>query len=319
MLKYRFMPGPAHLRPKRPVTSNEPTEIQLPKTSFDVPVQRSLVHRRFTKGVLLTDGFQESEQSFIVSARWPRSHGFLRNDDTIDSALVAETLRQATIYVGHRFFGVPADSHFVMAGIRFEIDSESLAAGSNPIDLALHVTARDIRRGSEGLTSMKTSVVFMQDAVEIATGEGDLKILSPKLYARTRKGYGGMRAGGVHPWPHQRAGGDVVLPLKEDQWELIVDLTNPVYFDHPLDHVPGMLIIEAVRQVARNLAGEARGDLTNFSAQFSHYLELQPKTILVVRNFAEEDNGRIVLDAQVSQGPIAAITATATYKKSQIA
>lgn len=33
-----------------------------------------------------------------------------------------------------------------------------------------------------------------------------------------------------------------------DGWPLRVDRTHPILFDHQLDHVPGMLLLEAARQ-----------------------------------------------------------------------
>ncbi|WP_260845011.1 AfsA-related hotdog domain-containing protein [Streptomyces sp. SLBN-31] len=50
---------------------------------------------------------------------------------------------------------------------------------------------------------------------------------------------------------------DVVLsPLGQPhRWQLRVDTRHPVLFDHIVDHVPGMLLIEAARQAATATLG----------------------------------------------------------------
>ncbi|MPZ85458.1 MAG: hypothetical protein GEV28_35755 [Actinophytocola sp.] len=43
---------------------------------------------------------------------------------------------------------------------------------------------------------------------------------------------------------------NVVLSPAGDDHELIVDRTHPVFFDHPQDHAPGLLLVEAFQQAA---------------------------------------------------------------------
>jgi hypothetical protein len=47
---------------------------------------------------------------------------------------------------------------------------------------------------------------------------------------------------------------DVLISGETAQALLLVDQTHPFYFDHPLDHVPGLLLIEAMVQLSRQLA-----------------------------------------------------------------
>jgi hypothetical protein len=70
---------------------------------------------------------------------------------------------------------------------------------------------------------------------------------------------------------------DVVLaepaPGRTDRRRLRVDTAHPVFFDHPLDHVPGMLLLEAARQAALLQTGGERAP-NAYDAVFHRYAEL---------------------------------------------
>jgi 2-oxo-3-(phosphooxy)propyl 3-oxoalkanoate synthase len=66
-----------------------------------------------------------------------------------------------------------------------------------------------------------------------------------------------------------------------------VDLEHPFFFDHPVDHVPGLLLIEAARQfgivVAHQFYGAGSGDifsLTGVECDFGRYAELEHPTFI---------------------------------------
>jgi hypothetical protein len=56
----------------------------------------------------------------------------------------------------------------------------------------------------------------------------------------------------------------------------VVDPTPPIYFDHPLDHVPGNLLMDAIRQAARLHIRRPDLDFAVFEASFSRVVELGP-------------------------------------------
>jgi hypothetical protein len=68
-----------------------------------------------------------------------------------------------------------------------------------------------------------------------------------------------------------------------NQWEtrVIVDTTHPSFFDHDLDHVPGMLMLEAARQTAMLAVADAGWDpretiLDRCEAHLTQYAALSP-------------------------------------------
>ncbi|MDX6330113.1 MAG: 2-oxo-3-(phosphooxy)propyl 3-oxoalkanoate synthase, partial [Streptomycetaceae bacterium] len=80
---------------------------------------------------------------------------------------------------------------------------------------------------------------------------------------------------------------DVVLSATgtPDVWQLRVDPTHPVLFDHAVDHVPGMLIVEAIRQAAQYHDQPLPCQLLSLQADFHHYAELdRPCTVALTRD-----------------------------------
>ncbi|MFJ9544513.1 AfsA-related hotdog domain-containing protein, partial [Streptomyces sp. NPDC101225] len=51
------------------------------------------------------------------------------------------------------------------------------------------------------------------------------------------------------------------------------DTRHPVLFDHPVDHVPGMVLLEAARQAAAATTHSPTPP-THLHATFTHYVEL---------------------------------------------
>ncbi len=61
--------------------------------------------------------------------------------------------------------------------------------------------------------------------------------------------------------------------------ELIVDLGHPFFFDHPLDHIPGLLLIEAGLQLAQQRAAPGQF-VTSIDARFLKYALFNDPVIL---------------------------------------
>lgn len=69
---------------------------------------------------------------------------------------------------------------------------------------------------------------------------------------------------------------DVVLsPTGEpDRWQLRMDTRHPVLFDHQVDHVPGMVLLEAARQAATAVLGGPSILPVGLDCEFHKYAEL---------------------------------------------
>jgi hypothetical protein len=259
---------------------------------FDATVSRRLVHKREISEVFLTDAHAVGPNKFILGAVWPRHHLFYRTDvGGYDSLLAAETLRQATIFVGHQFFDVPLGQRFLMESGSIKKIGEAGLEVSGPTEVVLTLDVEKIQRRGSRITGFHTEVSFVSNDVLFAHGRGDICILEPQLYTRIR---GNVAT--VYPPPSSCDGASLVndyhISADEDgsgglaqwhglaQWCVSVLSAHPVFFDHPVDHLPGMLVMEAIRQAAQRYIGCRHADFALYDVSYRGFLEMDRPTYI---------------------------------------
>ncbi|MET8697517.1 ScbA/BarX family gamma-butyrolactone biosynthesis protein [Kitasatospora sp. NPDC004723] len=232
-------------------------------------VSRQLVRRSSVAEVLITGWQATGPYDFLLGAQWPRLHGFYRlpGDRHHDPVLMAETVRQAALLVGHAGFGVPHDHHAVLDELGYTLGPaglDGLAVTAAPTELMLRITCHDVRMRHGRLDALRVQAEVERDGHPVARGFGGLRILSPAAYDRLR-GPGPAAAplrlpdqGTAPELVGRQQAADVVLgpALLPGSWLLRADAGHPVLFD-PMDpapgHLPGMLVLEAARQAAQRL------------------------------------------------------------------
>ncbi|WP_405620683.1 ScbA/BarX family gamma-butyrolactone biosynthesis protein [Streptomyces sp. NBC_00076] len=263
-----------------------PQPRQLAETpSMTATVPRQLVHRAAVAETFLTGWHRIAEHRFSVSAQWPRAHGLHVSADrsAYDPLLVVETVRQSGTLIAHAEYDVPLDHHFVLH--EFDVDTfpQYLAVGAVPAELTVDVDFVDVQyRGRRPVGARYTAQV-LRGGERVATATRVVfTCISEPVYRRLR---GGRTAATVAPFPLPPAlppagvgralPADVVLAPSghPGRWQLRVDTAHPVFFDHPLDHVPGMLLLEAARQAVRAHTSGARSPVS-FRITFDRYAEL---------------------------------------------
>jgi hypothetical protein len=65
-----------------------------------------LVHRRALSDVLVTEAHALGDDAFIAGVQWPRNHRLFGRSADVDVSLVAETVRQITIFLAHTEYDV---------------------------------------------------------------------------------------------------------------------------------------------------------------------------------------------------------------------
>lgn len=264
---------------------------------FSAPVDRELVHRRAISEVFLTGIQSTSNTSYTVSAQWPRWHVFYGSlSHRYDSALVVETLRQLTILIAHTRLGVPLGMQFLMPKMSISVDHLAVNDPSCPAEVTATVTVTAIKESRHGIVEFCATAIFLVNGREIATGKASARIVDPDVYLRFRlnRNSPGMRRV-VTPLPAAKVGHssdwNVVLGQGEspDCWPLHVNPSNPVLFDHPLDHVPGVLLIEAVRQSLRISLDNPSADITILDALFVSIVELEDETEVILESLVTRE------------------------------
>jgi hypothetical protein len=281
-------------------------------------VPRWLVHKNAIAEVLLTRWEPLGDDNFLVGAQWPRDHGIHGPVHTAwhDPLLLAETIRQAGQLLSHAEYGVPPGHHFLMNDLSYRTEPGPLTIGPQPAEITLLAACSDIRRRGRTLGGMRLSVAFHRDSLPLGTAEVGFRCLSPEVYGRIRP----LRELAEPPVPEpvdpSRVGRDrprdvVLAPSGEPgRWLLRADRSHPTLFDHPVDHVPGMVVLEAIRQIAVLCHHPEPRLPIGISTAFSRYVEHDAPCLLEARTVGPDElevtatqNGVVCARAQVTTMP----------------
>ncbi|WP_424217585.1 ScbA/BarX family gamma-butyrolactone biosynthesis protein (plasmid) [Streptomyces sp. BI20] len=226
-------------------------------------VAKEHVHRTSLADVFLTGCASGGPDTFTITAQWPRVHSFYRNDHGLyDPLMLCETIRQSLPFLMHTRYDVPIGHQLMWQRFRYSVDSRAMVIGRTPAELTLRVTCRNAtyRRGLPASLDLRYEV--LRENRLLAVAGTTFTCHTPAVYRRLRGERADMTAAfwdiprPPAPLPPHECGSererDVVLSPTErsGRWELRSDIAHPILFDHPVDHVPGMLLLEAARQAA---------------------------------------------------------------------
>lgn len=242
---------------------------------------------------------------FRVGVQLPRGHSYYSDHDSTqavyDPLLILECFRQASMALAHKYFDAPLDHKFVFNSGDLRIASfDALRVGSTPANAVLDATivAKKIRDGH--VTGLTASMTMVLDGTPAARMEMTIQWMPTAVWDRVRANsraeldVSGSRAYALSdrlaPAAVARRSPDNVLVCGHEAngdrmtAQILVDQCHPGLFDHPLDHIPGALIFEAIRQTATVAAHELFGlsprrlTLAACSVSFIRFGELELPT-----------------------------------------
>ncbi|MBF6061540.1 gamma-butyrolactone biosynthesis protein [Nocardia terpenica] len=260
-------------------------------------ISRHLAHRCAVSEVFVTSLHANTEDSYTVGAQLPRMHAYYGDHlgpaaTHYDPLLVMEAARQAAIALTHEYFGIPQDMAFVVRTFNGSgADTAAWRIGPTPADLVMSVqiTRRHQRAGRVHGVDMVLDIGC--GGVPMMTVDGSFTWITPTQWDRLRDSactglglgeFDGEAVSGARAEP-QMVGREnrrnvVIGPLQPHPAGgtavLVADTGHPVLFDHPLDHAPGSLLIEAARQTATALLGPNPPQLLCVAATFEKFVEL---------------------------------------------
>ncbi|MER6915961.1 AfsA-related hotdog domain-containing protein [Streptomyces sp. NPDC000594] len=305
-----------------------------------------LLHRPVTPEGFLLDATAPVEQHFALSAELPEGHRFFNDGPGTfhDLLFAAESLRQATHFVAHQYFRVPAErpAVFVSSGMDIQ-DLTPWRRTGRPAHMALDITLTpvDVVNGIPRGLDCRGSVAL--DGTLCGSGTARLLFLMPRVY-RAHRDLGRRESlhGNVSapPPPDRRPAvsppgrvgrtdPDNVLvgpPLRAIDGEFVLPVApapGHELFDGGTEgHVPGPVFLEASRQAALIVAAELHGFspahavLTHWWASFRGFGETDlPLTCTVTsRDPLRDTAGRPTVRTRIafSQGSRVLATASAT-------
>lgn len=262
------------------------TARDVPEDSVGMPVTREYVHKVDASEVLLTEWAETAPDTYRILANWPARHRFYGPRNGLhDPLLFAETVRQTVPLLSHAAYDVPFGHRQSWSSLRFSLSPAALTAGEEDTAVELRIACRDVVRRSGRLAAVNMEVDLVRDGITVGTARTHFANHAPALYDRIRGRYAdlawatGRAVPPAPPVSHARVGRDrpedVVLSASDvpGRSRLRVDLSHPVLFDHPVDHVPGMLVLEAARQAAQALTHPRPVTVVGLDAVFARYGE----------------------------------------------
>ncbi|MEU5979081.1 ScbA/BarX family gamma-butyrolactone biosynthesis protein [Streptomyces sp. NPDC047315] len=304
-------------QPARHLRPTDPGQQQPLRLTTTVP--KEFVHRAALAEVLLSDWDRRGPLHFAVTAQWPRHHSFfsLTPATHYDPLLAAETIRQSVTLLSHAELGVPLGYQFLLSELSVSVQPQHLRIGATPAGIDVDVTFPELRERRGTPTGGRFEAVLRSGRRVVATGSGTYTCMNPTVYRRVRGELSGTVVPLTAPVPPQSVGRmspmDVVLsPIGEpDRWTLRVDTQHPILFDHPVDHVPGMLLIEAARQAAISLLGPSFQLPLAIESAFVRYVELDAPCVIEARR-VDSAHGGTAMQIRGLQGGAEAFLATVT-------
>ncbi|MGW0395751.1 ScbA/BarX family gamma-butyrolactone biosynthesis protein [Streptomyces sp. NPDC003042] len=256
------------------------------RSSLTTTVAKEHVHRAALSDVFLTGCTSTGPDAFTIDAQWPRYHSFYVPDRGLyDPMLLCETIRQTLPLLTHTAYGVPFGHQLGWSRLRYAVNPHAMRVERTPAECQLHAHCTDItyRRGLPARLSVHYEIT--RGPTLLAVASTVFHCHTPAVYQRLRGGRAGTREFWAMPEPtpplppgpgRRDRPEDVVLsPAPDaDQWRLRVDTAHPVLFDHPVDHVPGMLLLEAARQAAHASAPDGGAWWpASMNVTFNRYVE----------------------------------------------
>ncbi|MBT2493434.1 transcriptional regulator [Streptomyces sp. ISL-96] len=299
------------------------TKLDLTRT-----VAKEYVHRAALSEVFLTGWTKVGADTFTVSAQWPRSHSFYGSEHGMhDPLLLCETVRQTFPLLAHVAYDVPFGHQLSWSHFQYAVNPDALRTESTPAEIELHVTCSDIKYVRSLPTMMSMHIEAVRNGSLLATVSTRFGCHSPAVYQRLRAG----RANVAETFPsvprppapvppsvvgRYRQEDIVLTPTQErGRWQLRIDTAHPVLFDHPVDHVPGMVLLESVRQAGHALQPSSAAVMpTSMSVSFNRYVEFDSPCWIIAEEIADTSTAsgaRQAIRVSATQGEGCAFTATA--------
>ncbi|MEU4209737.1 ScbA/BarX family gamma-butyrolactone biosynthesis protein [Streptomyces sp. NPDC026206] len=293
-----------------------------PKLTCTVP--KEFVHRAALAEVFLTGAARAGEGHFALTAQWPRAHGFFSSDGGArhDPLLAAETFRQTGLFLAHTELNVPIGHQFLLQQMKFAARADRLEIENAPTDLTIDASCVVLDRRERRFT-FRMDITIRREGKTVATGGGRFACLPPALYRRIR----GPRGTTADPLPvacparaepsevGREAPLDVVLSptARGDRWMLNPDLRHATLFDHPCDHIPGMVLVEAARQAAYGTLRPLSARPSSVTITFHRYAELDSPCTLDVTPPAEPSGGELTVEVSGTQDGEPVFTCTLAH------
>lgn len=235
-------------------------------------VPKEFVHLHQQDSVLLTKWSTLGSGRYAVTARWPEGGAFA---DSVQ-LLLTQTIRQSCLLIGHAELGVPLSHQTLMQWMDFTVSGDFYDLKNKPSNLFVLLTFT-----SNNPRSLRVELSILSEGRLVAESLLDFSWIGPGAYRRLRGEHAKVAWGEAAvpaPVPAYTVGRahahEVVLADggHPNRWDLLIDVSNAALYDHKVDHVPGLALIEAAYQAAHAVTGPGHTPVRVLST-FDRYVE----------------------------------------------
>jgi hypothetical protein len=283
-----------------------------------------LVRKTVRNEALIASWDQVCHATQAVTGRWPVEHDFYVRGRHYSPLLVTETIRQALALLTHTTHEIPLNHRLGWERVRCDMDPRALAVGGEPAEIELLITHTGVTRRRLGSVHLSARVGVLRDGAHLGTAELAYTTHPPAIYDRLRGAYADARDAFARalpltpPAPPSRVGvkavKDVVLTPTDTPhtWTLRLDTSHTVLFDHPHDHVPGMVLLEAAGQAAHARFLSRSSTAVCFDTTFLRYVEFDQPCLITAEPAEPDAWGRNRVKVSAVQAGRVAFTSTVT-------
>lgn len=280
----------------------EPTSVDQLGWESSLPASR--FRKRAIEQIFVTDWMRGPGEDYsTIAAQLPLAHA--RFSDSVtpyhDILLIGEIMMQAGLMSAWKILGITPDQMFLVRELRIALDPlENNRSSPGNCDMTIaQDRSSDFKRGRLG------RMVGGRLNARCAIGgrpSGTCEVIGAWVTGETQQGLRGQRA--VDPATIAPRDPDlglelntgkvdprnsVITPTRETGaprcWEatLVVDPADPTFFDPPVDHVPGLLMLDGLQQLAvaaacRHLgSGPEHVKVTSMDMKFARFCEFAPE------------------------------------------
>ncbi|MEU7115916.1 ScbA/BarX family gamma-butyrolactone biosynthesis protein [Streptomyces sp. NPDC046182] len=235
-------------------------------------------HLTIRESILVTSWKRTGEHSLTLRVHWPSASA----GRPYDPRVLNQTIRQSGLVVAHAEYDVPLDHQTLLRFLDITVADRFPIPHGQAAHLDVDVTVARSKGGQRARSSLHMDFHLRHGGVTVARAESEFGWISPQVYRRVRGEHLSVDWGSW-PLPHAadpaRVGRadvtDVLLsPTEEPQrWQLRNDVANTMLFDHAVDHVPGLALMEAADQAAHAALGPVAFRPTDVSTSYVRYVE----------------------------------------------
>lgn len=237
-----------------------------------LPIDRSAAHRSTRSESLVWAIEQISQHGWQADVELPRSHWLCHPvPDRVPITLLAEAFRQAGLAICVAGLGMGQSVHFVVSTMTVRVEPETLRFPRfGALEGKLDVTFTGVRH-RKGVPHV---LEVDYELPGIASGRVDARVLVDSDYRVIRRGATPLDQ--FEPQPRAR---ELIQELSREGDRvsacLGVDEADPFFFDHAVDHLPGMLLLHSTAVIHEREHGRPPGFLT---ISFPGFGELRAET-----------------------------------------